>query len=56
MKESISPQECRLLAAIMFAGFCANSRYCHSPVCHIQDTLDLLDRLLTALDGSREVK
>lgn len=56
MKEPISLQEQRLLAAIIFAGFCANSRYSHVPDYHILDTVKLLNRLLTAIDESREVK
>ena len=56
MKELISLQEQRLLAAIIFSGFCANSSYTHDPEYHIPDTVTLLDKLLTAIDESREVK
>lgn len=56
MKEPISLQEQRFLAAIIFAGFCANSRYSHVPDYHILDTVKLLNKLLTAIDESREVK
>lgn len=56
MKEPISLQEQRLLAAIIFSGFCANSRYTHVPDYHILDTVKLLDKLVTAIDESREVK
>ena len=56
MKELISLQEQRLLAAIIFAGFCANSRYTHVPDYHIPETVKLLDKLLSAIDESREVK
>ena len=56
MKEPISLQEQRLLAAIIFTGFCANSRYNHVPEYHILDTVKYLDKLLTAIDESREVK
>lgn len=56
MKEPISTQEYRLLAAIIFSGFCANSRYTHVPDYHILDTVRLLDKLLSAIDASREVK
>ena len=56
MKEPISLQEQRLLATIIFAGFCANSRYTYVPAYHIPDTVMLLNKLLTAIDESREVK
>lgn len=56
MKEPISLQEQRFLAAIIFSGFCANSRYSHVPDYHILDTVKLLDKLLSAIDESREVK
>lgn len=56
MKEPISLQEQRLLATIIFAGFCANSRYTYVPAYHISDTVKLLNKLLTAIDESREVK
>ena len=56
MKESISQQERRLLAAIIFSGFCANSRYSHQPEYHIQDTVKLLDKLLSAIEETTEVK
>ena len=56
MKEPIGLQEQRLLAAIIFSGFCANSRYSHVPDYHILDTVRLLDKLLSAIDESREVK
>ena len=56
MKEPISLQEQRLLAAIIFSGFCANSSYSYVPDYHIQDTVKLLNKLLSAIDESREVK
>ena len=56
MKEPISLQEQRLLAAIIFSGFCANSSYSHVPDYHILETVKLLNKLLTAIDESREVK
>ena len=56
MKESISPQERILLAVIIFSGFCANSCYDHHPEYHIPDTVRLLDKLLSALEESIEVK
>ena len=56
MKEPISPQEYRLLGAIIFSGFCANSRYSHQPEYHIQDTVILLDKLLSAIEETKEVK
>ena len=56
MKEPISPQELRLLAVIIFSGFCANSRYNHHPEYHIPDTILLLDKLLSAVEESIEVK
>ena len=56
MKKTISLQEQRLLAAIIFSGFCANSRYTHVPDYHIPDTVKLLNTLLSAIDESREVK
>lgn len=56
MKEPISLQEQRLLATIIFAGFCANSHYTYVPAYHIPDTVKLLNKLLTAIDESREVK
>ena len=56
MKEPISLQEQRLLATIIFAGFCANSRYTYVPAYHIPDTVKLLNSILTAIDESREVK
>ena len=56
MKEPIRLQEQRLLATIIFAGYCANSHYTHVPDYHILDTVRLLDKLLSAIDESREVK
>jgi hypothetical protein len=56
MKRAINPKERRLLASIIFSGFCANSRYSHVPDYHILDTVKLLDKLLSAIDESREVK
>lgn len=56
MKEPIILQEQRLLAAIIFSGFCANSRYAHAPDYHIPDAVKLLDKLLSAIDESNEVK
>ena len=56
MKESISPQERILLAVIIFSGFCANSSYSHHPEYHIPDTVRLLDKLLSAIEESIEVK
>ena len=56
MKERISPQERRLLAVIIFSGFCANSCYDHHPEYHIPDTVRLLDKLLSALEEPIEVK
>lgn len=56
MKEPITLQEQRLLAAIIFSGFCANSRYAHAPDYHIPDAVKLLDKLLSAIDESNEVK
>ena len=56
MKEPIKPQELRLLAAIIFSGFCANSGYKHHPEYHIPDTVILLDKLLSAIEESIEVK
>lgn len=56
MKEPITPQEQRLLAVIIFSGFCANSRYSHTPDYHIPDVVKLLDKILSAIDESNEVK
>lgn len=56
MKERISPQERRLLAVIIFSGICANSRYHHNPEYDIPDVVRLLDKLLSALEESIEVK
>ena len=56
MKEPITLPEQRLLAAIIFSGFCANSRYAHAPDYHIPDAVKLLDKLLSAIDESNEVK
>ena len=56
MKERISHQEHHLLAAIIFSGFCANSRYHHSPEYDIPEVVRLLDKLLSAIDEDREVK
>ena len=56
MKEPISLQEQRLLTTIIFAGFCANSRYTYVPAYHIPDTVKLLNNILTAIDESREVQ
>lgn len=56
MKEPISLHEQRLLAAIIFSGFCSNSRYTHVPDYHIPDTVKLRNNLLSAIDESREVK
>ena len=56
MKERISPQEHRLLAVIIFSGFCANPRYPHSPEYDIPDAVRLLDKLLSAIEVAREVE
>ena len=56
MKERISPQERRLLAVIIFSGICANSRYHHNPEYDIPDVVRLLDKLLSAIEESIEVK
>ena len=56
MKESISPQEYRLLGAIIFSGFCANSYYHHGHDYHIRLTVKYLEQLLAAIDESIEVK
>ena len=56
MKEPITLQEQRLLAVIILSGLCANSRYPYSPEYHIVETLILLDKLLSAIDESNEVK
>lgn len=56
MKEPISLQERRLLAAIIFSGFCANSKFNYNPCYHIPDTINLLNELLAAIDESGEVK
>ena len=56
MKEPISPQEYRLLGAIIFSGFCANSYYHYSQEYHIPDTVKYLEQLLSAIDESIELK
>ena len=56
MKEPITLQERRLLAAIIFSGFCANSRYHYNPEYDIPDAVKLLDKLLSAIEESNEVK
>ena len=56
MKEPITLQERRLLAAIIFSGFCANSRYHHYPEYDIPAVVRLLDKLLSAIEESIEVK
>ena len=56
MKEPMNPQEYRLLAVIIFSGFCANSRYHHVPDYHIRDAIRLLNQLLAAIDKTEEVK
>ena len=56
MKEPISQQEKRLLAAIIFSGLCANPHYTYNPEFHIPDTVRLLDKLLSTLDEPGEVK
>ena len=56
MKEPINPQERRFLAVIILSGLCANSHYHFAPVFHIKNAVDLLDRLLIALDEPHEAK
>ena len=56
MKETISQRERLLLAVIILSALCANSYYHFAPVFHIKDAVDLLDRLLIALDEPDGVK
>ncbi len=56
MKRAINPKERRLLASIILSGLCANSYYHFSPALHVKDSVDLLNRLLSALDEPQEVK
>ena len=56
MKKTINPLEFRFLAVIILSGLCANSRYCYSPEHHVVESVKLLNKLLTAIDESREVK
>lgn len=49
MKDSISPQERLLLAAIILSGLCANPHHTYSPTYHVEEAVRLLTRLLSAL-------
>lgn len=56
MKESISPQEYRLLATIILAGLFSNSHYYGSQTYLATTAVRLLNKLLTTIDESGEVK
>jgi hypothetical protein len=56
MKEPINPQEYRLLATIILAGLFSNSRYMFSQTFLATTAVGLLNRLLTVIDESGEVK
>ena len=56
MKESISPQEYRLLATIILAGLFSNSNYYGSQTYLATTAVRLLNKLLTTIDESGEVK
>jgi hypothetical protein len=56
MKESISPQERRLLAAIILTGIFSNSHYTCTESYHVSTAIHLLDKLLTDLDKPYEMK
>ena len=56
MKDLIKPQEYRLLAAIILSGLCANSHYTYSPEFHIVETVSVLNKLLSVINDSDEVK
>ena len=55
MKESISPQERRLLATIIMAGLYSNSRHIHTYGHLVTAAVDLLDKLLVALNKPDKV-
>ena len=56
MKDSINPQERRLLAAIILAGLCANSYHKYSSVLHVSTAVQLLNKLLAVIEAPKEVK
>jgi len=56
MKCTISNQERRLLSAIILSGLCANSHYTYDPVYHVEESIELLDKLLIAIPDTSEVK
>ena len=56
MKEPINPQERRLLATIIMAGLFSNPRYMFSQTFLATTAVGLLNRLLTVIDESGEVK
>lgn len=56
MKNSINPQECRLLAAIILSGMCANPSDHFPKIYHLEETAELLDKILSAFPDPDEVK
>ena len=56
MKETISEEECLLLAVLILCGLCANSYLTYDPEYHVPKALRLLDKLLTAIDKPDGVK
>lgn len=56
MKDTISLQECRLLATMILSGLCANPDYPYHPSAHVTTAVGLMDDLLSELREQDEVK